>query len=248
MVIFKSMINDENIILSDNEIENAFLLASETFVYDDIIQKLKSNDDKNKAIYILNLDELKTTEDSNLFWTHLTGFPNDIREACAFKLEEFLNENYKNSHTFSILTENQNAVDILIKSISDINPSICRLVIGTLNKFNFQKLLQEKITKKSLEILSNDNLNTIKKGYKINKQMFRLYWNLEALCNLNLEFNTDLKELIIKCAHMDEFYTIREKVAKILYNNPSFDDEKILLVKRKLKSDFCFYVSRFSIN
>lgn len=239
------MINDENIILSDNEIINAFVLASKTFVYDEIIQKLKSNDDKNKAIYILNLDSLKTQEDLYLFFSHLTGYPNDIREACAFKLDEFLNRSDKNSQTFSLLTKNDNIINTLIKSISDINPSICRLVIGTLNKFNFQELLQETIIKKSFEIISNENLNTIKKGYKINKQMFALYWNLEALCNLSLEFNEALKKLIIECANMDEFYTIREKVAKILYNNPNFNDNDILTVKNKLKLDHCFYVSRF---
>ena len=38
MVIFKSMINDENIILPDNEIQNAFVLASKSFEYNEIIR------------------------------------------------------------------------------------------------------------------------------------------------------------------------------------------------------------------
>lgn len=249
MVIFKSMINDENIILSDNEIQNAFVLASKSFEYNEIIEKLKSNDDKNKAIYILNLNDLKTQNDANLLLKHLTLYPNDIREACAFKLNEFLNESDKNSQTFCLITNNENAINTLIKSISDINPSICRLVIGTLDKFSFQELLQEKIIKKSLEILLSENLNTIKKGYKINKQMFALYWNLEALSHLKLKFNNDLKELLTKCANMNEFYTIREKVAKIIYNNPKFNaDNDIINIKKKLKLDSCFYVSRFFNN
>ena len=66
MVIFKSMINDDNIILSDNEINIAIKLASKTFSYNEVIEKLKSNDDKYKAIYILNLNDLKTKEDANL--------------------------------------------------------------------------------------------------------------------------------------------------------------------------------------
>ncbi len=246
MVIFKSMINDENIILPDNEIQNAFVLASKSFEYNEIIEKLKSNDDKNKAIYILNLKDLKTQNDANLLFKHLTDYPNDIREACAFKLYEFLNENHKNSQTFFLLANNENAIDKLIKSINDINPSICRLVIGTLDKFSFQKPLQEKIIKKSLEMISSENLYTIKKGYKINKQIFALYWNLEALSHLNLKLNNNLKELLTKCANMNEFYTIREKISKIIYNNTKFnDDNDILYIKNKLKLDSCFYVSRF---
>lgn len=246
MVIFKSMINDDNIILSDNEINIAIKLASKTFSYNEVIEKLKSNDDKYKAIYILNLNDLKTKEDANLLWQHLTCYPNDIREACAFKLDEFLCENNKNKAAFSILTENKNATNIILKSITDINPSICRFVIGTLDKFKFQELLQTNIIKKSFEILENENLSETKKGYKINKQMFALYWNLEALSHLDLKLNNDLKELLIKCANMNEFYTIREKISKIIYINSKFNnDNDILNLKKKLKLDSCFYVSRF---
>lgn len=240
------MINDDNIILSDNEIQNAFVLASKSFNYDEIIEKLKSDEDKNKAIYILNLNDLKNQNDANLLLKHLTDYPNDIREACAFKLDEFLNGCDKNSQTFFLLANNEKAINTLIKSISDINPSICRLVIGTLNKFSFQKLLQDNIIKKSFEIITNENLNKTKKGYKINKQIFALYWNLDALSHLNLILNDVLKELLTKCANMDEFYTIREKISKIIYNNPSFNkDNDIINIKKKLKQDNSFYVSRF---
>ena len=244
MVIFKSMINDENIIPLDNEIQNAFVLASKTIEYDDIIQKLKSNDDKNKAIYILNLKDLKTQDDANLFLNHLTGYPNDIREACAFKLNEFLNGYIKNS-TYKLLVENKNALNILSNAINDINPSICRLVIKTLRNLHNQYDFQNIITKKSLEIINDENISVIKKGYKINKHIFALYWNLEALAGLRLTYNDILKKLVIKCANMDEFYTIREKIAKILALNPDFSDFEIEDIKLKLKSDPNFYVSRF---
>lgn len=244
MVIFKSMINDENIIPLDNEIQNAFVLASKTIEYDDIIQKLKSNDDKNKAIYILNLNDLKTQNDTNLFLNHLTGYPNDIREACAFKLNEFLNGNIINN-TYKLLVENENAINILANAINDINPSICRLVIKTVKKFNNQTVFQNIITKKSLDIINDETISVIKKGYKINKHIFALYWNLEALANLKLTYNDMLKKLVINCANMDEFYTIREKIAKILVLNPDFKDIEIEDIKLKLKSDPNFYVSRF---
>ena len=144
------------------------------------------------------------------------------------------------------MTENENATNIILKSITDINPSICRFVIGTLDKFKFQELLQTNIIKKSFEILENENLSETKKGYKINKQMFALYWNLEALSHLDLKLNNDLKELLIKCANMNEFYTIREKISKIIYINSKFNnDNDILNLKKKLKLDSCFYVSRF---
>ena len=238
------MINDKNIIPFDNEIQNAFYLASKTFEYDDIIQKLKSNDNKNKAIYILNLNDIKTNDDSNLFFNHLVGYPNDIREACAFKLNEFLKGSIENN-TYKLLVENENAINILSKAINDINPSICRIVIKTLKKFKKQTEFQNIITKKSLDIINDENILTIKKGYKINKQMFALYWNLEALCNLKLKFNNDLNEVIIKCANMDEFYTIREKIAKIIVSNPQFNFEKIKDIKAKLQYDSNFYVRRF---
>lgn len=76
--------------------------------------------------------------------------------------------------------------------------------------------------------------------------MFALYWNLEALSHLDLKLNNDLKELLIKCANMNEFYTIREKISKIIYINSKFNnDNDILNLKKKLKLDSCFYVSRF---
>ena len=76
--------------------------------------------------------------------------------------------------------------------------------------------------------------------------MFALYWNLEALSHLDLKLNNYLKENLIKSANMNEFYTIREKISKIIYINSKFNnDNDILNLKKKLKLDSCFYVSRF---
>ena len=45
---------------------------------------------------------------------------------------------------------------------------------------------------------------------------------------------------------MNEFYTIREKISKIIYINSKFNnDNDILNLKKKLKLDSCFFVSRF---
>ncbi len=244
MIIFKSMVNNKNIILSSNVIEDAFILASKNFEYDEIIEKLKSNDERNKAIYILNLKSLNTFDDAILFLSHLIEHNNDIREACAFIIEKFVNDDLNgNSHKF--ITQNKYAINFIQRAINDINPSICRLIISILNKFDDQYYLQNLIVKNSFEIINNFNASDIKKGYKINKQLFPLYWNLEAISNLKLTYNYNLQKLLSICANMNDFYTIREKVAKILSHNPQFKNAEISKIKNKLKNDDNFYVSRF---
>ena len=79
--------------------------------------------------------------------------------------------------------------------------------------------------------------------YKINKEVFKLYWYLEAIYELTDYITiTDLKSIIEKTKDINE-YTIREKTAKILTKN--FDDETCQKIKEFLKQDKNYYVRRF---
>ena len=79
--------------------------------------------------------------------------------------------------------------------------------------------------------------------YKVNKEVFKLYWYLETIYIFanQLDFNK-LKEIISITKNINE-YTIREKTAKILTLN--FDDSDLVLARELLKNDTNYYVRRF---
>jgi hypothetical protein len=79
--------------------------------------------------------------------------------------------------------------------------------------------------------------------YKVNKEVFKLYWCLEAL---NVYYNKipvlTLKKILLQTKNIEE-YTIREKTAKILSNKIS--DETLMAAREELKNDKNYYVRRF---
>ena len=79
--------------------------------------------------------------------------------------------------------------------------------------------------------------------YKVNKEVFKLYWCLETAYVFadKIDFE-DLKEIVLRAKNIDE-YTIREKTAKIL--SLGFDDSDLQLAQKELKKDTNYYVRRF---
>ena len=79
--------------------------------------------------------------------------------------------------------------------------------------------------------------------YKVNKEVFKLYWCLETVYEFaeSMDFDT-LKNIILLSKDIDE-YTIREKAAKILTKN--FKDTDLENARLALKNDKNYYVRRF---
>ena len=77
------------------------------------------------------------------------------------------------------------------------------------------------------------------KKYVINKQLFKLYWCLEALKLFVNELPIKTLKPILERASEEREYTIREKVAQIVI---LLDDECLQDLKLKLQNDENYYV------
>lgn len=79
--------------------------------------------------------------------------------------------------------------------------------------------------------------------YKVNKEIFKLYWYLETIYEFSEFIPAEtLVEILSKTKSINE-YTIREKTAKILTKD--FQNDELLKIKKELKQDKNYYVRRF---
>ena len=69
----------------------------------------------------------------------------------------------------------------------------------------------------------------LKDGDLINKQLFKLYWCLEALNYFYEYIDNDLLYKILLKSVSREDYTIREKVAQLVISSNRFADLKTML-------------------
>ncbi len=191
------------------------------FSHDEIFKNLKDEncEDFIKIFSIINLEEIKTIEEAQVLFYHLTNHPTPIREAIALKLEEIYNYKFFNNEI----------KEQFLKSIIDINPNVCRSICAIVAKFDNLKnnLADEIILKiKNLlcEIEQNDkelggfyeDAQKIRKNHAKNKKLFSLYWYLECLSICTEEKNNSKVLEILKETIKFNDYTIREKTAKIL--------------------------------
>ncbi len=205
------------------------------FNYDEILENLKSaqTDDFVKIFSILNLDKIKTIQDAHIIIDHLTNHPTPIREALSFKLDELFDEKF-----FDEFIKNK-----LLDAIVDINPNVSRAVCALISKNNvlkenLEKDVISKIKKLILEIKNLKQENNNEKSHAKNKNLFSLYWLLEALCVcLSEKYGSDVLEILNSTIVFCDF-TIREKTAKILAKLPN-PPQNLL---RIAKSDINFYV------
>ena len=79
------------------------------------------------------------------------------------------------------------------------------------------------------------------KKYVINKQLFKLYWSLEALKLFVNNISSEKLQPILERALKESEYTIREKVAQIvsLLDSSEYDE-----MKSKLAQDENYYVRK----
>ena len=141
-----------------------------------------------------------------------------------------------------------NNYDIFLDAIIDINANICRNVISAITNLKndniFCKQFCTNLAKLSFDLLDKIEKFDFQDGkYKVNKEVFKLYWCLETIYEFYDKMNfTDLKQIILRSKDIQE-YTIREKAAKILTKN--FDDNELNNAKLELQNDRNYYVRRF---
>lgn len=205
--------------------------------YDDLINLLSSEDIKEKHFAVLELEEIRSEHDAKLLISNLVGQDGKIREAVAFKINEF----FKNPNFAKFFTNEDNFA-VFLQGIMDINGNVCRHICA-LECEGFNQYLSRTLPEEINKILARiSELEANEKQYVISKRNFQLYWCLEALCNIieEVEF-AKIKDILFKTAEFND-YTIREKTAKIVakLEDPEWDE-----LKEKLKNDENYYVRNY---
>lgn len=227
----------------DENFKQALNLCENNYSHSELLEFLQSGNIVQKQLSALKLETINSQKEAQILVSNLVGQDGKIREAVSLRLNEFMS----NPKTLEYFETPEN-YPIFLAAIIDINGNICRNVIGAIshlkNNENFcNQFCQE------LVILTKDLLGKIEKDdffegkYKVNKEVFKLYWCLETIYVFwdKIKFE-DLKEIILRTKDIQE-YTIREKAAKILTRN--FSDPELLKAKEALKNDSNYYVRRF---
>ena len=227
----------------DENFTQALKLYEQDYSHDELIELLKSGNIVQKQIAALRLEEIKSDEDAEILVSNLTGQDGKIREAVSLRLNEFMSDD-----KFLKYFQNKNHYQTYLDAVIDINANICRNVISAISNLKsdgeFCKIFSEKLTTLTFDLLDIIEKFDFQEGkYKVNKEVFKLYWCLETTYEFwdKIDF-ADLKQIILRAKAIEE-YTIREKAAKIL--SLGFNDSELVQAQNELKQDSNYYVRRF---
>ena len=222
----------------DKDFEFAYNLCLKEYSHSELILMLKNGSIAEKQIAALKFDCVSHKDDVEALLSNLTGCDGKIREAVAFKINSLLKN--KNAQILFAPLASKTFADASI----DINANICRLIVDSAlilkPYYNFSQDYTNYILKFIKEALVElDKFIFRDKKYVINKQLFKLYWCLEALADFHEYVNSDELLHILKKCSMQTEYTIREKVAEILKKSNLSED-----IKSKLMNDENYYVKQ----
>ncbi len=218
-----------------NEVLN---LCEKNFSHEELIRFLKNGNLIERQHAALNLQCVKSNEEANILMSNLVGIDGKIREAAALKISELTEKSPE-------LFFDKINYNIFSNATIDIDGNVCRLAISAaynlIKNKDFALFYTQSMINIIFEALEEISKFTFKdKKYKINKQIFKIYWCLEALIIFyNFADRNELKTVIKKCSELQE-YTVREKCAKILNKIPL--DNDLETIKIKLKTDENYYV------
>ena len=211
--------------------------------HDELINMLKTGNIAEKQLAALKLDTLCSKDEAQTLVDNLTGQDGKIREAVSLKIAEFSSDK-------SLLTffEPDKNFQTFLDAVIDINGNICRNTINSLKNFksnsDFCEHFCPELLDRTLSIAGKVKDFDLKDGkYKVNKEVFKLYWYLETIYTFANRLDlTKLKQILNITKSIND-YTIREKTAKILTLN--FNDSKLNEIRQLLKNDTNYYVRRF---
>ena len=227
----------------DENFTQALKLYEEEYSHNELVDLLRSGNIVQKQIAALRLESINSTQDADVLIANLTGQDGKIREAVSLRLNEFMSDE-KYLQYFKV----SNNYDVFLNAIIDINANICRNVISAItnlkNDTEFCKQFCKNLAKLSFDLLDKIEKFDFQDGkYKVNKEVFKLYWCLETIYEFYDKINfEDMKQIILRSKDVQE-YTIREKAAKILTRD--FDDIELAKAKLELQNDRNYYVRRF---
>lgn len=224
----------------DKNFDKALELCTGSYTYNELITFLSSGNIPEKQFAAIEISELKSKEDAQVFISNLINCDGKIREAVSQKFAEFVQiEKYQEYFAEFPL--------VFAQSTIDINANISRTVIDGLVYMKayagFAKIYADKLVEYIDE--SFDGLSKIvfrDKKYTINKQLFKLYWCLDGLNNYSEYVELEKMGYILENTLIQDEYTVREKVAQLL-NNPVLKQRFPDLVE-KLFTDDNYYVKQ----
>ena len=227
----------------DENFTQALNLYEADYSHEQLLEFLQSGNIVQKRISALRLETINSIEDAQILVSNLVGQDGKIREAVSLRLNEFMS----NPDLISYFQTPEN-YKIFLAAIIDINANICRNVISAIsnlkNNQEFCNLFCKHLVDLSFDLLDKIEKFDFQDGkYKVNKEVFKLYWCLETIYEFwdKVAFD-DIKQIILRSKNIEE-YTIREKAAKILTR--CFDDEDLEKARTELKNDRNYYVRRF---
>ena len=227
----------------DENFKQALNLYEKDYSHGELMEFLKNGNIVQKQIAALRLESVSSKEDAQILLSNLTGQDGKIREAVSLRLKDFMSDN-----NLVKFFDGKTNYQIFLDSVIDINANICRNVISAIANLKedddfcrrFCEGLAE-MTEKLLDVVEKFNFQEGK--YKVNKEVFKLYWCLETIYEFYDRMNFEkLKEIILRAKDIQE-YTIREKTAKILSRN--FQDDDLNRARSELKKDTNYYVRRY---
>lgn len=221
----------------DENFNAALELLERNYLHSDLINMLKYGNIPQKQFAALNLEKVTSFEDALILAENLVGQDGKVREAVSMKINELISDFFLNEKIF----------DKFLSGIIDVNGNVCRNIISAVCKLKQNNVFCQYFTKKLIKLTNEiipkiDDFDDRDGKYKVNKELFKLYWCLETLYEFTdyVKIN-ELKQILLKTKDCDE-YTIREKTAKIL--TKTFNDPQLLAAKAQLKNDTNYYVKR----
>ena len=223
----------------DTNFTQALEMSERNFSHEELIELLKNGNIPQKQIAALVLDYIADVKEADILISNLTGCDGKIREAVALKINSLLLDNEDNKNYFT-------QADVFADASIDINANICRLVIDSVNLLKDNKLFlniyQERILQFIQEAFGElDKFIFRDKKYVINKQLFKLYWALEAMKVFAENVPREILYSILDRASQEREYTIREKAAQIIKKLQIKDLEAIV---KRLTTDENYYVRK----
>lgn len=207
--------------------------------YKTMLEFLETDDFEQKHFALTFITELENDSDIELFIQNLTGEDTKIRELASFRLNDFINENN------SLMNFLDAKPEILLRTIDDVNPQVCRNTCAILHLSQNKKYLTEQILNKITGLIENTKEIRFK-SHKVNKEIFHLYWNFFALENLitkDFEHISQLLEILEQSINYKD-YTIRERIAFLAKKLEGLGFEQVKPICTLLKLDDNFYVRK----
>lgn len=226
----------------DENFNQAYTLITSNQTHEELIEMLKYGNIVQKQLAALKLETVKNIDEAQILIDNLTGQDGKVREAVSLKFDEFMH-----NHKLLGFFTPENNCETFLNAVIDINGNICRNIISAIstlkNNNDFCETFCPELLDRTIKLAQTVEKFDIQEGkYKINKQVFKLYWYLETIyvfaCRLD---EKSLLNILSITSSINE-YTIREKTAKILtlsFQNPEFNN-----LRQILKNDTNYYVRR----